>query len=60
MAGIHRIFLVHFDEPALFVEDFLPEPQDRFFRVNFLQVTSAPTLPTSDFEAVAPPASGEF
>ena len=58
MAGIHRIFFMHFDESSGFVEDFLPEAKRRLLRIHFLQVAGFPSLSSGDFEAVTSPAAG--
>lgn len=38
MSSVLWVFLVHFPQPSFFVENFLPESNRVFLRINFLAI----------------------
>ncbi len=60
MAFIHRIFLVDFNELALFIINFLPEPEGLFGGVHFLEIARKPAEPSRNVEHVTSAAIGQI
>ena len=57
---IHRVFLMHFDLPALVVIDFLSKPKRRLDGIHLLEIAGVPTQAARYMETVVPSPVRQF